>query len=212
MKFEKTQVFNLENAIRGMRNPLQSWQKSDSYFDTGEFLIGYNDLALAQRLIKAGSEHRKFLRQIFVTVDITAPAYWWAEFDTYKIGVTRNSTSFQHKGVSKEFSLEDFGIDEDVDALVKNTLIEVVDTLNLLREKYKETKNYGYFRQIRQLLPQSYNYTSTVTMNYENILNMINQRKNHKLKEWNTDFLQWAEDLPYGFEFFIVPKEENKGE
>lgn len=212
MKFEKTQVFNFENALRGIRNPLQSWKKSDSYFENDEFIIGYNDLALAQRLIKAGSEHRKFLRQIFVSVDITAPAYWWAEFDTYKIGVTRNSTSFQHKGVSKEFSLEDFGIDEDVDALVKNTLIEVVDTMNLLREKYKETKNYGYFRQIRQLLPQSYNYTSTVTMNYENIFNIINQRKNHKLKEWSTDFLQWAEDLPYGFEFFIVPKEENKGE
>lgn len=210
MKFERTKVFNLENAIRGMRNPYKSYDKSDSYTENGEFILGANDLALAQRLIKAGNEHRKFLRQIFVTVDITAPTYWLAEFDTYKIGVTRNSTSFQHKGTSKEFTLDDFEIDEDVDALTRNTLIEVIDTMNLLREKYKETKNYGYFRQIRQLLPQSYKYTSTVTMNYENILNMVTQREHHRLKEWNTDFLRWAEDLPYGFEFFIVPRKEGE--
>lgn len=212
MKFERTEVFNIENAIRGMRNPYQSYDKSDSYSENNEFILGNADLALAQSLLKAGSEHRKFLRQIFVSVDITAPMYWWAEFDTYRIGVTRNSTSFQHKGTSREFTLDDFGIDEDIDALVHNTLIEVIDTMNLLREKYKETKNYGYFRQIRQLLPQSYNYTSTVTMNYENILNMLNQRKKHKLTEWNTDFVNWVKSLPYSYEFFQIPMEENKGE
>lgn len=410
MKFEKTEVWGFEHAIRGMRNPLESWDKSDSCYIgkrfNGQFHIGKNDLVLMQKLIKAGSEHRKFLRQIFVAVDITAPAYFMAELDTYKIGVTRNSSSFQHKGTSKRFEIDDFEVDDeikevlrvkykqfpdlfyqyeteeykiyttengrkykvykngrvfalpfsytdtmgrtrefpekecvpsktrtgyfelnlggrnsekwllhrlvayvwldnpnnfrtvdhkdgnkanncvenlewvtleenikrewnnfegfdlqkkyknwkissklcpvdrlqikelyskgfsqkqlsemfnigqqqvsvivrDVDSTSENRELfehcwyweQVLNTLNSLRDKYLETKDYKYFRLIRQLLPQSYLYRSTITMNYENILNMYRQRKNHKLTEWSKSFCGWVKTLPYAEELICL--------
>lgn len=230
MKFENTEVWGFEHALRGMRNPMNSWGKSDSSccrtcsveninncpnlkpyyqcYGKQDFVIGENDMKLAQRLIRAGSEHRKFMRQIFVSVDITAPAYFMAEVDTYKIGVTRNSSSFMHKGIAKEFEVEDF---DCVDILVESgtsTLYEVINTLNELRAKYLETKDYNYFRAIRQLLPSSYLYRSTVTMNYENIYNMIHQRKNHRLKEWSVDFVEWVKTLPYADELLFLERGE----
>lgn len=207
MKFEKTEVWGFEHAIRGMRNPLESWNKSDSLHCAGHIsTIGKNDLVLMQRLIKAGSEHRKFLRQIFVSVDITAPAYFMAELDTYKIGVTRNSSSFQHKGTSKRFTIEDFEVDYEIKEVFEHTL----DALNSLRDKYIETKDYKYFRGIRQLLPQSYLYHSTITMNYENIFNMYHQRKHHKLTEWSESFINWVQTLPYAQELLFLDELEEK--
>ena len=414
MKFEKTEVWGFEHAIRGMRNPLESWKKSDSFIKSpfNDYIIGSNDLELMQKLIKAGSEHRKFLRQIFVSVDITAPAYFMAELDTYKIGVTRNSSSFQHKGTSKQFEIDDFEVDDeikgvlsiknkqfsnlvypyeteeykiyttengrkykvykngrvfalpfsytdtmgrtrefpekecvpsktrtgyfelnlggrnsekwllhrlvahvwldnpnnfrtvdhkdgnkanncvenlewvtleenikrewnnfegfdlqkkyknwkissklnpadrlqikdlhskgfsqkqlsemfninqqqvsvivrDVDSTSENRELfehcwyweQVLDALNSLRDKYLETKDYKYFRLIRQLLPQSYLYCSTITMNYENILNMYRQRKHHKLTEWSESFINWVRTLPYAQELLFLDELEEK--
>ena len=196
MKFKNTQVYNIDGALRAMRNPLESWDKSDSCWisvnQNEEYVIGKNDMKLAQKLIRAGSEHRKFMRQIFVSVDITAPAYFFAELDTYKVGTTRNSTSFMHKGVSKPFTLDDFELD-----CPDCTIKFVIDELNKLRDLYLESKDYSYFRRIRQLLPQSYLYTSTVAMNYENLFNICNQRENHRLVEWSRDFIDWAKTLPY---------------
>lgn len=205
IKFENTEVFNFEGALRGMRNPLQSHAKSDSKWvyenirDNGYYVIGPNDLDLAKRLIKGGSEHRKFLRQIFVSVDMTAPLYLWAEIDTYKVNTVRNSTSFMHKGVSRLFSKEDF---QEMNNDVTDVVIE---ELNNLRNKYLETKDYQYFVEIRKLLPSSYLYKSTWTANYEVVWNMYNQRcvHPHRLKEWNTDFKNWCEYLPYFKEFFL---------
>lgn len=232
MRFENTEVWGFEHSIRGMRNPLASWGKSDSKYCHGRsetcntcsdkpyddyapcywaeenigklYVVGENDLGLMQRLIKSGSEHRKFMRQIFVSVDITAPTYFMAELDTYKIGVTRNSSSFMHKGVAKEFEVTDFDCEDVLIKGGRTTLYEVIYTLNELRIKYLETKDYDYFRAIRQLLPSSYLYRSTVTMNYENIYNMIHQRKNHRLKEWSQDFVEWAKTLPYADELLFL--------
>lgn len=210
MKFENTQVFNFNGAFRGMRNPKESWNKSDSSYDVvyKDFYLGDNDLKLAQTLIKAGSEHRKFMRQIFVSVDITAPAYFMAELDTYKIGVTRNSSSFQHKGTSNRFTIDDFEVDNEI---FEHCWYweQILDTLNVLRDKYLETKDYKYFRCIRQLLPQSYLYHSTITMNYENVLNMVHQRKNHKLTEWSKSFIEWARTLPYAQELIFIDEVVN---
>lgn len=206
MKFKNTQVYNIDGALRAMRNPLESWDKSDSCWisvnQNEEYVIGENDMKLAQKLIRAGSEHRKFMRQIFVSVDITAPAYFFAELDTYKVGTTRNSTSFMHKGVSKPFTLDDFELD-----CTDCTIKFVIDELNKLRDLYLESKDYSYFRRIRQLLPQSYLYTSTVTMNYENLFNMCNQRENHRLVEWSRDFIDWAKTLPYAKDLIFLDKE-----
>ena len=204
IKFENTEVFNFEGALRGMRNPLQSHAKSDSKWvyenirDIGHYVIGPNDLDLAKRLIKGGSEHRKFLRQIFVSVDMTAPLYLWAEIDTYKVNTVRNSTSFMHKGCSKPFSRDEF---QEMD---NNVIDKVIDELNRLRNEYLKTKDYNYFVEIRKLLPSSYIYKSTWTANYEVVWNMYNQRcvHPHRLKDWNTDFKNWAESLPYFKEFF----------
>lgn len=200
MKFENANVFNFDGALRGMRMPLQSFSKSDSYWskDGHEYIIGKNDLSLAKKLIKGGSEHRKFLRQIFVSVDITAPVYWWAEADTYKVSTVRNSSSFMHKGVSKPFSRESF------QEMNNNVIDAVIEELNRLREKYLKTKDYDCFVEIRKLLPSSYLYESTWTANYEVVWNMYNQRciHPHRLKDWNTDFKNWAESLPYFKEFF----------
>lgn len=185
-------------AIRGMRNAMASWDKSDSRFvNDSLFEIGKNDLDLACRLIKGGTEHRKFLRMINVSFDITAPVYWMAEFDTYKVGTTRNSTSFMHKGTSKPFELSDFEIDEEsAGAEVGLYWNNLIDTLNKLRDKYLETKDYEYFRTIRQILPMSYKYTSTISLNYEVLLTIYKQRHNHRLSEWHT-FCDWIETLPY---------------
>lgn len=222
IKFENTDVMNFDGAIRGMRNPLNSWDKSDSdYADLWEdgaiigknywdYNIGENDLALAQRLIKSGSDHRKFMRQIFVSVDITAPLYWWKEFDTYKVGTVANSTSTMHKIHSKPIELSDFSFDDitidfnsgdNEDDLAFYFLFNrVVEDCETLRRLYMETVNKKYWRALIQLLPESYNQRRTVTLNYENLRNIYGSRRNHKLDEWAVDFMEWIDSLPYAEE------------
>ena len=210
IKFETNDVWGFEWAFKGMRNPMNSWDKSDSDWLFQE--IGENDLILAMKLINAGSEHRKFLRQIYVSVDITAPLYWWKEFDTYKIGTVANSCSTMHKIHTKEFTLEDFScehlIDEPfpvTDEYVETYLDCMADTikaLNCARRMFLETKDKKYWWQIIQLLPSSYNQTRTVTMTYENIYTMRQQRKGHKLDEWRIDFFNWSDELPHLKELF----------
>ena len=281
MKFEHTEVFNFEGALRGMRNPLNSWAKSDSIFsiecehegmyhsdevadawadyhlkdttfatedqhdkewervrdeaqawlwDNGMTLmnadhhyaanyIGPNDMDLCRRLIKAGPEHRKFLRQIFVSVDITAPLYWWKEFDTYKIGTTANSTSTMHKLASTPITLECFETDDYCGDLTYHELLldqnelpleykisdiveDIIVTLEKLRQKYNETKDKRYWKELIRLLPNGWLQTRTVTMNYENLRSMAHQRSGHKLSEWHS-FLDWVRELPYAKEFII---------
>ena len=207
IKFENTEVFNFEGALRGMRNPLNSWDKSDSnfgvdpaYFGFPSPYIGPNDLDLARRLIKAGSDHRKFLRQIFVSVDITAPLYWWKEFDTYKVGTVANSCSTMHKIHSKPIELSDFSIDDfevEADHTFSSDFEQVVIYAEWLRQKYLETKDRRYWRALIQLLPESYNQKRTVTLTYETLRNMRGSRRNHKLSEWSVDFMEWLESLPY---------------
>ena len=219
VSINRTDISGFRAALHGMRNAMSSWYKSDTkfggiyeeqWFDSvtlpdnsvvklsDEYLeIGENDLDLACRLIKGGTEHRKFLRMINVSFDITAPVYWMAEFDTYKVGTTRNSTSFMHKGTSKPFELSDFEIDEEsAGAEVGLYWNNLIDTLNKLRDEYLETKDYEYFRTIRQILPMSYKYTSTISLNYEVLLTIYKQRHNHRLSEWHT-FCDWIETLPY---------------
>ena len=179
IKITNIKVFNAEGAIRGMRNPMNSWDKSDSV----DGHIGDNDFALMKRLFDAGTEHRKYLRQIFVACDILAPLYWWKEFDTYKVGTTANSCSTMHKIHEKRFSLDDFSTDHLLGA-GKSTLEDVICDLNYFRESYLEDKNKLCWWQLIQLLPSSYNQLRTVTMNYEVLANIIRQRKNHKLDEW----------------------------
>ena len=179
IRIENVKVFNAEGAIRGMRNPMNSWDKSDSV----DGYIGDNDFALMKRLFDAGTEHRKYLRQIFVSCDILAPLYWWKEADTFKVGTTANSCSTMHKIHSKEFVLDDFSTDHLL-RLGKGTLENVIYDLNYFRVMYLETKNKSYWWQLIQLLPSSYNQLRTVTMNYEVLANIIRQRKNHKLDEW----------------------------
>ena len=208
MKFEKTEVWGVEHAIRGMRNPLESWDKSDScYIDkrfNDQFHIGKNDLALMQKLIKAGSEHRKFLRQIFVAVDITAPLFWWKEFDTYKVGTVANSTSTMHKLADTPITLDCFEMG-DFTPLIDNFKIDlswqtIMTYLEQLRQRYNETKDKRYWKELIRLLPESWLQKRTITMNYENILNMYRQRKNHKLTEWSKSFCDWIKTLPYAEE------------
>ena len=200
IKLEKTQVFNFENAVRGARNPLNSWGRMDSHTDNGIFVFGPNDLDLAKRLCKAGSDHRKFIRQIFISVDITAPLYWWKEYDTYKVGTVANSTSTMHKIHSKRFELKDFSTDhmntETLEFMNKN-----LGFLEDLRIKFVETKDKDYWYSIIQLLPESYNQMRTCTFSYENAVAMYNSRKNHKLDEWHT-FCDWVLELPYFKELF----------
>ena len=282
MKFENTEVFNFEGAIRGMRNPLESWGKSDSSFgvqcdhednyenlyevahsyayealkdmddETAEYAklydkiteekiewlgnegtrgmtqdhhytanyIGPNDLSLMKRLIKAGPEHRKFLRQIFVSVDITAPLYLWKEFDTYKVGTTANSTSTMHKMASKPITLDCFEIDDlnqinsitignALDIQLREWINVVIDGCEALRQKYLETKDKKYWKELIRWLPESWLQTRTVTLTYENILSMLKQRSAHKLNEWSgkdnpdlENFCSWAWSLPYAEELF----------
>ena len=235
MNFSKTEVWGFEHAIRGMRQPLQSHSKSDSCScgkqscdrcsqdinngfdctlssDYTDFAIGKNDLELAQKLIKSGSEHRKFLRQIFVSVDITAPLYWWKEESTYKIGTTENSTSTMHKLASTPITIDCFEID-DFEEVGINSLSHYINTtkdwwdcviavLEDLRQNYNRTKDKRYWKELIRLLPESWLQTRTVTMNYENLLNMYHQRKNHKLSEWHK-FCHWIESLPYAKELIV---------
>lgn len=213
MKFENTSVYNIYNAILGARNPMNSWNKSDSVFNgfNGKIentVIGKNDLALMQKLIKAGSEHRKFLRQIFVAVDITAPLYFFKELDTYKVGTVANSTSTMHKLASTPITIDCFEMD-DFTPLIDNFKIDlswqtVVSYLEQLRQKYNETKDKRYWKELIRLLPESWLQKRTITMNYENILNMYRQRKNHKLTEWSKSFIEWVKTLPYAEELICL--------
>lgn len=203
---ERTSVMNLENAMRGARNPMNSWARMDSAYDeAGNYVLGPNDLDLAKRLRKAGSDHRKFIRQIFVSVDITAPLYWWKEYDTYKVATVANSTSTMHKIHSKPFSLEDFSHDH----MTPGTLAymeTVVEKLEEIRLRYLETKGKEDWYDMIQLLPSSYNQMRTCTFNYETLVNIYHARKNHKLQEWHT-FCDWIAGLPYGRELIIAEEE-----
>ncbi|MBR5152139.1 MAG: hypothetical protein IKW60_01225 [Clostridia bacterium] len=199
---EKSVVMNLEGAIRGARNPLNSWDRMDSFYDgDGNYILGENDLSLAKRLCKAGSDHRKFIRQILVSVDITAPMYWWKEFDTYKVATVANSTSTMHKIHSKPFELDDFSHDH-LSKDAEEALLAFIKVLEQKRLSFVETKDKADWYDIIQLLPSSYNQTRTVTMNYENLLNMYFARRNHKLTEWHT-YCDWIMRLPYTQELFL---------
>lgn len=255
MKFENTEVMNFNGALRGMRNPKNSWDKSDSSYCitsidestshcstcpvnegcTGSqrdietrYIIGKKDMKLAQQLIRAGSEHRKFMRQIFVSVDITAPLYWWKEFDTYKVGTVANSTSIMHKLATTPITLECFEIDDyEPNTFVyyeHTTVNDVIDInvglvhfLETLRQHYIETKNKKYWKELIRWLPESWLQTRTVTMSYENLLAMCSkgQRRFHKLNEWsgqddNTkpNFISWARTLPYAQELIFIDEVE----
>lgn len=202
IRLERAQVMNMEGAIRGARNPLNSWDRMDSSYDKdGNYILGENDLSLAKRLCKAGSDHRKFIRQILVSVDITAPMYWWKEFDTYKVGTVANSTSTMHKIHSKPFELEDFSHDH-LSESGKAAMVAFIKVLEEKRLSFVETKNKADWYDIIQLLPSSYNQTRTVTMNYENLLNMYFARRSHKLEEWHT-YCDWILTLPYTKELFL---------
>ncbi len=202
IKIEKAKVMNLEGAIRGARNPMNSWDKSDSLYDKdGNYVLGENDLSLAKRLCKAGSDHRKFIRQILVSVDITAPIYWWKEFDTYKVATVANSTSTMHKIHSKPFEFEDFSCDKLSDKATE-ALKALMDYLEDCRLKFVETKDKALWYEIIQLLPEGYNQKRTVTMNYENLLNMYFARRNHKLDEWHV-YCDWILTLPYTKDLFL---------
>lgn len=245
MKFTNTSVMNLKNSFRGLRNPMNSWDRSDSCYCQGRsnvcdtcsynpgefetcyfanrymdklFVIGENDMNLAQRLIKGGSEHRKFLRQIFVSVDITAPLYWWKEFDTYKVGITANSTSTMHKLAETPITMNCFETDDmernlvwscpnnlpwSITATVETFIVALED----LRIKYLETKDKKYWKELIRWLPESWLQTRTITMNYENLRNMYFQRKNHKLTEWSESFIKWVESLPYAKELIMYTGE-----
>ena len=182
--------------IQGLRNPMNSWDKSDSkYNDLDEYKMGANDLGLMKRLAMAGTDHRKFMRMMPVYVRITAPFYWWKEFDTYKVGTVANSCSTMHKIQAKEFTVDDFSTEHlisDGNAMMKTTC----DLLNQYREKYLKTKDKKYWWQMIQLLPSSYNQTRNVMMNYEVLANIYKSRKDHKLDEWQ-DFCKWIESIPY---------------
>lgn len=210
MKFEHTEVFNFEGAFRGMRNPKNSWNKSDSNFSNPQNpMIGQADMKLAQILIKGGSEHRKFLRQIVVSVDITAPLYWWSEFDTYKIGTVANSTSTMHKLADTPITEKCFEVGERLDDLYgltndpQHQIIETIYYLESLRMAYHATGDKAYWKELVRWLPRSWLQTRTVTMNYENLYAMYHQRMNHKLTEWSVDFCNWIKTLPYAEELII---------
>lgn len=246
MKFENTEVWGFEHSLRGMRNPKNSWNRSDSHYgcddekycdkchDVGEYCFGYknndnyiigeNDMKLAQTLIKAGNEHRKFMRQIFLSVDITAPLYWWKEFDTYKVGTVANSTSTMHKLATTPITLDCFEIDDydrnlsladnpkDDDGLDNISTFEedIIYVLENIRKKYLETKDKRYWKELVRWLPESWLQKRTITMNYENVRNMYFQRRNHKLTEWSESFIKWVESLPYAEELIMYDgKSEN---
>lgn len=245
MKFEKTEVWGFEHSFRGLRNPKNSWDRSDSgklYWDGTwyhedlknyfteygvNFYIGENDMKLAQALIKAGSEHRKFMRQIFVSVDITAPLYWWKEFDTYKVGTVANSTSTMHKITSQPITLDCFEIDDLNDGAMPTGNYEclqfiynqIINSCENLRQKYIKTKDKRYWKELIRWLPESWLQKRTVTMTYENLLAMCSkgQRRFHKLNEWSgqdnpnvSNFISWARILPYAQELIFIDELETK--
>lgn len=203
---ERYSIMNLDNAIRGARNPMNSWDRMDSGCDPdGNYRLGPNDLGLAARLCKAGSDHRKFLRMIFVSVDITAPLYWWKEYDTYKIGTVANSTSTMHKIHSKTFELDDFSHDHMSEEAIA-CLKETITFLERTRLKFLKDKNKEDWYDMIQLLPSSYNQMRTCTLNYETLINIYQSRKGHKLQEWRT-FCGWIGTLPYAKE--LITFDEN---
>ena len=204
LKIERDAVMNLDGAIRGARNPMNSWAKSDSYYDeNGKFVLGPVDMDFGHRLAVSGSDHRKFLRQVFVTVDITAPLYWWKEFDTYKVGTVANSTSTMHKIHAKAFGRDDFShdrLDEGGLALLDAT----VAYLEAERQKFLANKEDRQpWHNMIQMLPSSYNQMRTVTLNYENLINIYYARRNHKLAEWHT-LCDWILTLPCAQEWICV--------
>ena len=207
LKLESTSIMNMENAMRGARNPMNSWGRMDSFYDEdGNYVLGPNDLGLAKRLRRAGSDHRKYIRQVFVSVDITAPMYWWKEYDTYKVATVANSTSTMHKIHSKPFELDDFShghLTPGSEAYMQT----IVDQLEKIRLKYVETKDKAYWYDMIQLLPSSYNQMRTCTLNYETLINIYFSRKNHKLDEWHT-FCDWIKTLPYAKELILAEEEE----
>lgn len=242
IKLEKTETYGWEAAIRGMRNPMNSWEKSDTgwvslsddgtgiefdFEDMTKKVIGPNDLDLMKRLAKGGPVHAKYRRQIFVSVDITAPLYWWKEFDTYKVGTTANSCSTMHKIHAKPFVLDDFShehlvsVDDDDGFTLPNAIGDeeewddktvlslTIIALNHYRNLYLQTKDKRYWYKLIQLLPSSYNQKRTITMDYENLYGMYHSRKDHKLDEWRVGFCEWAKSLPYS-ELFTMEWEEEK--
>ena len=209
MKVTNIETFNFKNAIRGMRNPLNSWGKSDSLFTNDFFEIGGKDLDLMKRLCKSSSADRKFLRQIFVTMDITAPLYWWKEMDTYKVGTTSNSQSTMHKLATTEITRDCFEIDDLNDDLrfkdgspILVNIDVFLDSLEQIRRLYLDTKDKRYWKELVRWLPESWLQTRTWTANYEVLANIYQQRKNHKLSEWHT-FCDYIKDLPYAKELII---------
>jgi len=223
MRFENTEVWGFKHALRGMRNPKASWNKSDSYTDeNGNYVIGENDMRLAQGLIRAGSEHRKFLRQIFVSVDITAPIYWWKEMDTYKVGTTANSTSTMHTLSQEKIEMSGFEIDDcklsgDESVLCREPVRAFLVWLDEVRNKYLDTKDKKYWKELIRWLPMGWLQTRTLTLSYENIFAMCGkgQRRFHKLNEWSgiddeskSNFIAWTRTLPYAKEFIFIDESE----
>ncbi len=209
IRIEKISVMNLENAIRGARNPMNSWGRMDSEYDEdGNYILGENDLSLAKRLAAAGSDHRKFLRQVIVSMDITAPLYWWKEFDTYKVGTVANSCSTMHKIQAKEFSRDDFSCDRLTDDAL-SVLDGLIAYLEKERIRFNETKDKSAWHNLIQLLPSSFNQMRTVTMNYEVLINIYYARRFHKLAEWHT-FCDEIAKLPYADDLILVKKEKEK--
>ena len=216
IKLENTEVSGWEVAIRGMRNPMNSWDKSDSWYgcrmgDYGhtdsydcenrcrldcEFCLGTNDYTLMKKLVQAGSDHSKFMRMINVTMDVTAPMYWWKEMDTYKVGTVRNSCSTMHKVHAKEFELDDFSHEHLNDDVIEVPFGKIIECLNFFRQSYLQNGDKSDWWQIIQLLPSSYNQRATLQLNYAVLRNIYHARKNHKLDEWHT-FCHWIESLPY---------------
>ena len=220
IKIEHTEVYGWEPAIRGMRNPMNSWAKSDSDWefvedpsiinpnDEVKFVLGENDADLMRRLCKGGPVHAKFRRMITVYVDITAPLYWWKEFDTYKVGTVANSCSTMHKIHAKELTIEDFS-HEHLNWINKNILMQLIESINVDRDIFLRTNNKNAWYQMIQMLPSSYNQKRTVELNYEVLVGIYRDRKNHKLDEWHR-VCEWIESLPYSW--IITGKEPDNGE
>lgn len=221
---ERTSVMNFENAVRGARNPMNSWANMDSCYDgDGNYVLGENDLLLTSRLRKAGPDHRKFLRQIFVSVDITAPLYWWKEFDTYKVATVANSTSTMHKITSKPIEVEDFSVDQMSEDAVEvfTDFVGFIEKQRILylemAQKAKESGRPEYAEaakavwwNIIQMLPSSYNQMRTITMNYETLINIYCARREHKQDEWRITFMDWLRTLPYAKELIIAEIENEE--
>lgn len=203
LNIKNVSIMNFDNAIRGARNPYNSWNNSDSCYDScGSFIVGKNDLCLAKKLCKAGTDHRKFMRQILVSADVIAPMYWWKEFDTYKVGTVTNSTSTMHRIHKDKFELSQFSCDQMSD-LTKEKMNELIKYLEELRIQYNKTKDKQYWYDIIQLLPSSYNQLRTCTFNYEVLTNIYYARKGHKLNEWHI-FCDWIQTLPYAEDLIRV--------